>query len=506
MAQGKSTKVSNAPSVKLTASQLREWYERNKTSIENYAKAKEAIRLKDPTKSSTKTISTFNKETLRTYLQNITSNEKNLRNLSRYLYYRSQAYMRLVNFYANMFCLDARSVIPTYDITKTPNKNKLLKSYYQTLKVLDNMHLQQEFLSAYKTCFIEDVFYGIVFYDDTGIFIYKQDPDYCKITGKYLTGDLAYALDMSYYRNRQDVLNMVGDPLVSMYAEYQSTGNKWQQVPDENCLCLKFGIDELDIIVPPICAMFNSIINLSDTEDVEAIADAQDIYKMIWIELKTLGQEMDDWKIDPDVVIEYFNRMVSEALPDYVSAAIVPGEINTVNFSNDTTNDTSKVAKATEAVFNMAGGAEILNGSTISGTTAFKAAEIANTEYAISSLLPQTQSWVNRFLTYHITNPCKVRFFPISVYTKDDFRKELLTAAQNGLPTKLAYNSLNGFSALDTMALSYLEEDILGLTDKLKPLKTSYTQSSADEVGRPTTDDADLTDTTEESREKKDRL
>lgn len=506
MARSNPNKVSAAPSVKITAAQLREWYEKNKSSIENYAKAKDAIRLKDATKSSTKTITAFNKETLRTYLQNIGSNERNLRNLSRYLYYRSHAYMRLINFYANMFCLDARSVIPNYNITKSNNDSSIMRSYYQTLKVIENMHLQQEFTNAYTVCFMEDVFFGVVFYDDTGIFIFRQDPDYCRITGKYLTGDFSYAIDMAYYRNRQEILQSVGDPLQAMYDEYQRSGVRWQPVPDENCLCLKFRSDDIDLIIPPFCAMFNSIINLIDTEDVEAIADAQDIYKMLWIELETLGQEMDDWKIDPDVVIEYFNRMIDEALPDYVSAAIVPGKINQISFNNDATTDASKVAKATETVFNMAGGAEILNGSTLSGTTAFKAAQIANTEFAISTLLPQTQAWVNRFLTYQISNPCKVRFFPISVYTKEDYRKELLTAAQNGLPTKLAYNSLNGFSELDTMSLNYLEENILELSDKLRPLQTSYTQSSDTGPGRPTLDDTEITDTTDASREKKDQL
>ena len=60
-------------------------------------------------------------------------------------------------------------------------------------------------------------------------------------------------------------------------------------------------------------------------------------------------------------------------------------------------------------------------------------------------LLPQTQGWVNRFLTYWVSNPAKVKFFEVSAYTKDEFKKELLEGAQNGLPTALAYNTLNNF-------------------------------------------------------------
>ena len=73
---------------------------KEKKVIENYAKAENAIRkLRDVNKSTTgRTINSFNKDSLRSYLQNISSNEKNLRNLSRYLYYNIQVYFRLIYY------------------------------------------------------------------------------------------------------------------------------------------------------------------------------------------------------------------------------------------------------------------------------------------------------------------------------------------------------------------------------------------------------------------------
>jgi len=121
---------------------------------------------------------------------------------------------------------------------------------------------------------------------------------------------------------------------------------------------------------------------------------------LIYYELKVLDgtDQPDDWQIDPDLAIKYFNKMVDEAIPDNISAAIVPGELHEISFPNTAASDINKVMNATEAVLNTAGGSEILNGSTINNTYAFRMASIANTEYAISSLLPQTQSWVNHFL------------------------------------------------------------------------------------------------------------
>ena len=69
--------IEPAPTSQSTASELRNWYQKNKKSIENYAQAMEGARsLRDITKTSTKTVTAFNKDSLRSYLQNIGSNEK----------------------------------------------------------------------------------------------------------------------------------------------------------------------------------------------------------------------------------------------------------------------------------------------------------------------------------------------------------------------------------------------------------------------------------------------
>ena len=198
--------------------------------------------------------------------------------------------------------------------------------------------------------------------------------------------------------------------------------------------------------------------------------------------------------------------MINEALPDYTLAAIIPGKLDQVTFNNDRATDTNKIAKSTETLFNTSGGAQILNSASISGTTAFSAAVQADTEMAISMLLPQTQGWVNRFLSYWVSNPSKVKFFEVSAYTKEEFKKTLLEAATSGLPTKLAYNTLNQFSEKDTLALNYLEEQILGITKLFVPLQTSYTQSgSSDTGGAPTKDDSEITDDGADSRDKTDK-
>jgi len=97
---------------------------------QRFAESQEAFkRLRDFTKNSTRNVGVFDKETLRSYFQNIVGNEARLRNLSWYLFYRSQIYARLCIFFSNMFVLYCRSVIPNHDLTKENNPQKILKSF-----------------------------------------------------------------------------------------------------------------------------------------------------------------------------------------------------------------------------------------------------------------------------------------------------------------------------------------------------------------------------------------
>lgn len=470
---------------------------------ERFAKSEEAFKkLRDYTKASSRRIGTFDKEALRGYFQNIVTNEARLRNLSWYLFYRSQVYARIVLFYANMFCLYARSVIPNYDLTKENPQDKILKSFQETVDELDKMRLQQEFYPILVTNFIQDVSYNFWIEDDDGVFVFPWPADYARICGKYMTGEFAFAINCSYFRSHMELIDYYPDIFKPLYDEWQKTNEQWQVVPEEYSLCTKFRSEDPETALGVLAPIFNSLVNLLDLEDIQAVAAEQEIFKLIWYELETLSgtDTPDDWKVDPALAVDYFNKMIDEAIPPNMSAAVVPGKLHEISFpENNTASDTTKVAKATETVLNTAGGAEILNGSTINNTYAFKMATIVNSEYAISSLLPQIQSWVNHHMLLVLSDPCKIKFFPVTVYTKEQYKEELLTSGSNGLPTKLAYNTLNGYSEKDTIALNFLEESVLHLGERLVPWSTSYTQSA--EAGRPVTPDDELTDSGDRTRD-----
>lgn len=491
-----------------TAAEMREFYKKNKERIEKFDAQNVTKQLRDIQKSTTyRTISNYNKETIRAYLQNISSNEKNLRGLSRYLFYRCEIYYRLVKYYAGQADLSIRSVIPQYNLTEENDKESTIQSYYDTLKVLDEWNLQYEFFKAYVIALREDVFYGCAYYTEgEGLFILPLDADYMKIAGVYLDGSFAPAMDMSYFRKNQDLLEYYGEPFQSMYNAYQSTGEKYQIFDPQYGIAIKFRAEDWETVVPVFAPMFTDLVSLLDLADIQAVVDEKQIYNLVWMEMETFDNgDPNDFKVDPEqVTIPYWNRMTSEALPDYVSHALVPGKLNKMSFSDDQASDVNKIEKATENILNTAGGAQVLNSCTISGSTAFSGSMRVDSEFALSSLIPQTELIVNRLLSYYVTNPCKVKFFEVSTFTKEEFKKSILESGQYGLPTKLMINNINGFSELDTLALNFLEEDCLQLSNRFVPLQSSYVQSGKDSGGQTKSDD-ELSTEGDTSRDKRDK-
>ncbi len=498
------TPKENRPSVE----ELRKWWAEEITKKARFEKNQEDLRnLTDVTKSTRqRSVTRITKENLRTYLENPSSNEANLRNVSRYLATRCQVYFRLIKYNANMFALNCRSVIPSYSLIEENNNEEILKSYYETLKMLDKMGLQYEFLKAYIVCFTEDAFFGVVYFDEdsdskNSMFFLPLPPDYCRIQGVWEDGTFSYAFDMSYFLRNQDLLEFWGAPFDSMYKEYQSSNVRWQTVPHEYSICLKFRAEDWETIIPPFAGLLSSFLGLLEEEDIQAVASEEEIYKLLVLTLPLLkdSDDPDDFAIDPSTAIDYFNKLKT-SLPSFVDAILSPLPVEAVSFNKDVARDTARVQEATETVLNSSGGAQVLNTTKLKTSAAFEAMIKADTEFAISTLLPQTERWVNSFLGNYVDNPSKVVFFEVSVYTKDNLRKELLENAQNGLPTKLAINSIGGFSELDTLSLNYLEEEVLGLTNKLSPLSTSYTQSGNESGGQ----EKDVTDLTDEGARTRD--
>lgn len=487
--------------------EIRAWFEKNKKNVENFANAQASIyNLRDVTKTTARRISAINKEDLKNYISNIASNEKSLRNVARYLYYRSNIFFRLVQWYTGMWDLTCRKVTPHIDLSGKNDETKMLKSYNNTLDVLDRFNLKSVMPEALANVYVQDVYYAIRYTDKTGTFFYPLDADECVIDSRYSTMDYGFSVDMSKWKSaqRQQIIEFLGSPLKEMYQEYERTGQRFIHCTDKYAVCFKFRTDTWDTVVPPLLSIYLSLASLEDLVDIQAEADALSIYKLIYMPMKVHAnsKDVDDFQINPTVSKKYFDKLINDAIPDNVGAAMVPGdELKTIDFAKTVDSDVNSVEKSQNQILSTSGGGAVINSNNITSTAAFKAWLQSETEFAMATLMPQINGACNRWLSYEISNPCHVDHFKVSVYTKEYLAASLLESCKYSFSNRLAYNTLLGVSEKETMAMEMLETKILGLTSMMNhPLNSSFTQSGEVGEGAPTKDDTEISGSGERSR------
>lgn len=486
-----------------TSAEMRMWYEQHKDTIERFESMKNSLQLINPTKTETRTYSTFSLETLRRYMQNPASSYKKLVELSRFLYTRSNPYRKLLHYNASMVKASYRNIIPVIDPLKKVSDDKILKDYWNACKFMNRSNMDAEIYKMNLIAWREDTAFGVFYTDDTGVFILPLSYEYCKVDSIYPDGTLGFSFDCSYFDNRSDVLEYWGEPFTTMYKEYQAdkVNGRWQHMDDDKAYVIKVNIDDPTLPLPSYTTIFTSVISLCDKESLQTIRDEASIYKLLSFELETKGDEPDDFTVDVDTAIEYFNK-ACESLPEYVGAIISPIKVNPISFRDDQAADINMIEDATKALYNSSGGAQILNSASISTTIGWTSALISDEEYGAALIRPQVENNLNRLLQAEKASQCKIKLLPVSPYTKATYKDQLVKDSQYGIPVKLTLNSLNGFSEIETINMAKLE-GILNLNELFVVPKSANTTSSSQEGGRPAIENpSDLSDEGDASRSK----
>lgn len=500
---------------------IREQYkleeEKQKAMYANAKEDKVMRTIRDLTRNATTpSLTKTDKETIRGYLTgNIYANSKNLINASRYLFYRSTIYQKMIYAYTNMYRLDCRIITPNYTFDKGIDTAKSLKQFEDTVNYMDILSLQNNMNAPLLNMWVEDISFNLFFQDDTGSMVWHIDPNEAVIDSIYTVhGGFCYgmALDMSKWRStqRQELIEWLGEPLTSMQKEYEQTKIKYIHVPAEYSLVLKFRTDLMDAIIPPLLPNLLGLANLNDLTDVQSSADELSFYRMIYMPLKTISsaKNPDEFEITPDLAIDYFKIAADEAIPANVSSAVIPGdELKTIDFSDNVSDDVNRVEQSQQQIMGSSGGVgALLNGNKLVNNSALiKAALKSESAYALNSVLPQITAWTNLQLLLHLSNPCNVDLIPVTIFTVDDYKENLLEANQYSYSYRLAYGTLLGFSEKQTMAQLMFETQVLGLPNLMKyPLQSSYTTSNdaEGENGAPEKDVTELSPEGERSRNK----
>ena len=488
--------------------------ERLRQFAEAVSQAVQLIDLEKP--SNYKTYQSFNKENLRTAMQNplTDNNQKTLRKLSQYLYHLSFPLRRIIAYYASQIDMTAYTAIPNVSMVEDYNEEEILSNYEAALKQLKRMNLSANMYDAMITAWREDCVYLYSYFDegdeaDINSFVnIIMDGDYCRISSRNYDGTYNYAFDFSFFNGANSAyLEYWDKEFTTKYRKYEKdNAMRWQELDPARAVCFKVNADQPDRVIPPFASILEDIIDITDLRSITSAKDELSAYKLLVARIQTLSstKEVNDFSVDLDTCVKFYNK-INQLLPPGLGIVLSPMPIDYIDLKTDLTDETNRLADSMSNLFANAG-TPILDNTIINNNTGIKSALLADTLLAQKSLLPQIEAWVNRMLDIMVPNNyIRVEYMPdVSPYNKSEKISELKEAATLGVPgAATKYSALLGISPLDSYSFNVLEHKILKIQDNWIPLSTSYTQGgSSNTGGAPTKPDEELSDEGAASRNK----
>lgn len=477
--------------------------------LKQFAKSYDDIfKLVDLESSATKTWTVFNKESLRSYLQNpySTNSQTNIRNLSRFLATLSFPLRRLINYLASLPDFSVYKVIPSISMLEEPDINDILQDYEEVCKYIRAMDLELDLFKMLVIAWREDCAYFYPIEDDDGsMLLFPLDAQYCKISGVGYNGLYHVAYDFSFFNGSNSFyLDIWPAEFKKKYNTYQKDSTqRWQQLDDARCF--KINLDQPDLVMSPLASLFESIIDLIDLQSLTSVKDALEIYKLLVMRIPLINSNNpDDMAISLTLAKNFYNKAV-ELLPDEIGCILSPMPVDSVSFDKSATSESDAISDAYSNLMSNAGVSQIMDSSRLTGQSAVKASMMCDVMFATKGIIQQISAFVNERIKLKFPNTVMtMKYTDVTAYTKSERIAELQKACEFGLPFKLELAMMLGQDPLENYAMGWLEDKMgLAITRWTHPLVSSHTAvASSNTGGAPTKDDDDLSDEGAETKDK----
>lgn len=439
--------------------------------------------------------------------------EGRLKEVSRYLYNVSEHYKRLIKYFSTMAMFIGVLNLRDFNEEKITNVNNVKSDYNKACSLISNMNMQHEFGKILDIVFKEDIYYGYVYETKDSFYIRRLPSYYCSVRSVE-DGVRLVTLDLTYFDRHKKILKSFDDEIRRAYQKY--SGNKklgsknlrYFELSSDKGICIKFD-ESINYCVPPFAGVFSSLYDLEEYKNLKKNKEKLNNYKLL--SLKIPVDDNGQFKIPEPKVTKYY-RLIAANLPDNIGLALTPMEMNEHEFERAGQSNTDAVSEALEQYWSASGVSSLLFSSNKSGSAALKSS-IAVDSALLYPIYRQFERWINLKLkkTSTIRTKFKIKLLDVTRQNYSDVLNTYTNLFSYGIGISNVL-ALLGYELNDFTSISYLEDTVLGLHNKIKPLQNSYTQSSSStssgtstgtSAGRPRIDEGDLEIEGEKSREKR---
>ena len=402
--------------------------------------------------------------------------------LSRYYFNKDGYYKQIIIYYATLLKYMGL-LIPNPSVGKNLSTPHIQKRYYNALDYVERMQLPSFFTNAAWRALVDGCYYGIKVEGEKNTFSVIDLPTgYACSRFKDIYGNDIVEFDVSYFGTIKDKESR--DAALSAYPKVvQKAGkelakgkrkSKWLIIPKDLGVCFPFFEGR-----PVFLNVIPAAIEYDDAVAAQRDREAEEIRKIIVQKIPHLtdGRLLFEPEEAEEIHLGTVGMMKGN---ENISVLTSYGDVSAI--ASDTSSaDKAKttLARMEQNIYAQAG----TSGQIFASTGSSSLETSLNNDLALMMYL------ANKFSLF-ITNTLnsvfgngnitfKYLIMPITYYNTSSFVDssfKLVGSGYSALLPALAF----GLTQKDLVSIKDLENDVLKLGEKLKPLSTSYTQSKSD--------------------------
>lgn len=411
--------------------------------------------------------------------------------LSRYYVNKNGYYKQILTHYATLLKY-AGLLIPNPSNGKNLSSTHISKRYYNAMDLVEEMKLPAWLANCAWRALVDGCYYGVRLDTSKNEFIVLDLPaQYCRTRFKDAEGNDLIEFDLTYFNtivnelDRKAALQAYPKVIVDAYKRFlkgkKNTLLNWFIIPSDIGVCFRFfDLRPLFLHLIPICLTYDEAVENRQEKD------AEDIRKIIVQKIPHLT----DGRLvfEPDEAEEIHAGAVG-MLKGNKNISVLTTYADVEAITSKTTDDNSDnfIQELQKNIFAQAGASgEIFNatGSNSLGTSLKH--DLALMMYFANKCSNYITNVLNdKYSNSNIT--FKYEILPISYFNESDFIEDSFKLVGSGYSILMPAIAI-GLSQRDLINVKDLENDVLKLGEKLKPLATAYTQSGDEsEEGTTTT-------------------
>lgn len=421
--------------------------------------------------------------------------------LSRNYFAKDGYYRQIIIHYATLLKY-AGVTIPNPSYGKSLSTPHISKRYYQAVDYVEKMNLPSVLTNCALRALTDGSYFGIVLQNDKQGFVLMDLPvGYCCSNFKDFAGNDVIEFDITYFNTifdeevREEVLSLYPPVVVRAYRRWQKgkRTSKWVIIPGEVGVCFSlFDGRPLFLNVIPATIEYDKAV------ETEQERDAEEIRKIIVQKIPHLT----DGRLlfEPEEAEEIHTGTVGMLKGNKnVSVLTTYADVDAIvsKTASDASNNT--LERMMKNIYAQAGTSSEIFAATGSSTLP---TSIRND---IAMMMYLANKFSN-FVSYAVNNvyangniSFKYQILPVSYHNEKDYVELAYKLANSGYSWLMPAVAM-GLSQKDLPNLKDLENEVLDLSDKLRPLSSAYTQNGANgtgnPVGRPKLADEDKSDKT----------